>query len=61
MGTTIGSNASLIAPLNIGMNAFVGAGSTITDDIPHGALGIAREFQSNHDRWASRKKKNATN
>ncbi|MBQ7761416.1 MAG: hypothetical protein IJ400_05100 [Clostridia bacterium] len=54
MGTVIGSNSTLISPINIGMNAFIGAGSTITDDVPHGALGIAREYQSNHDGWAKR-------
>lgn len=61
MGAVVGSNSTLISPINIGMNAFVGAGSTITDDVPQGALGIAREFQSNHDGWASRNKKKGEN
>lgn len=61
MGAVVGSNATLISPVNIGMNSFIGAGSTITDDVPSGALGIAREFQSNHDGWASRSKKNGEN
>ena len=53
----IGNGATLIAPLSIGRGAFVGAGSAITDDIPSGALGIAREYQSNHNGWAKRKVK----
>ena len=55
--TTIGNGATLIAPLSIGRGAYVGAGSTITDDVPAGALGIAREYQSNHHGWAKRKSK----
>ncbi|MBQ8839904.1 MAG: hypothetical protein IJ004_01055 [Clostridia bacterium] len=54
-GTVIGSNSTLISPITIGMNAFVAAGSTITDDVPQGALGIAREYQTNHDGWARRR------
>ncbi len=57
VGTVVGSNSTLISPINIGMNAFIGAGSTITDDVPQGALGIAREYQSNHDGWAKRNSK----
>ena len=53
----IGNGATLISPLSIGRGSFVGAGSTITDDVPTGALGIAREYQSNHSGWAKRKSK----
>jgi bifunctional UDP-N-acetylglucosamine pyrophosphorylase/glucosamine-1-phosphate N-acetyltransferase len=42
----IGSNANLVAPVEIGENALVAAGSTITDNVPARALGIARERQS---------------
>ncbi|MCL2578100.1 MAG: bifunctional UDP-N-acetylglucosamine diphosphorylase/glucosamine-1-phosphate N-acetyltransferase GlmU [Defluviitaleaceae bacterium] len=41
----IGSNVNLIAPVEIGENCLVAAGSTITDDVPPCALGIARERQ----------------
>jgi bifunctional UDP-N-acetylglucosamine pyrophosphorylase/glucosamine-1-phosphate N-acetyltransferase len=41
----IGSNANLVAPVEIGENSFVAAGSTITDSLPPCALGIARERQ----------------
>lgn len=43
----IGCNAILIAPLTINENTTIGAGSTITDDVPANALGIARERQIN--------------
>jgi bifunctional UDP-N-acetylglucosamine pyrophosphorylase/glucosamine-1-phosphate N-acetyltransferase len=41
----IGSNVNLIAPVEIGADAVVAAGSTMTDDLPPCALGIARERQ----------------
>jgi bifunctional UDP-N-acetylglucosamine pyrophosphorylase/glucosamine-1-phosphate N-acetyltransferase len=43
--TFIGCNSNLIAPLTIGKNVYVAAGSTITDDIPDDAFAIARERQ----------------
>lgn len=46
-GAFIGSNASLVAPVSIGTNAFVGAGSVITRDVPDGNLGICRARQNN--------------
>lgn len=41
----IGCNVNLLAPVTIGKNSVVAAGSTITSDIPDNALGIARERQ----------------
>jgi len=41
----IGSNSNLVAPVNLGDNSFVAAGSTITEEIPSNALGIARARQ----------------
>lgn len=41
----IGSNVNLVAPVKIGNNVLVAAGSTITEDIPEGKMGIARERQ----------------
>ena len=41
----IGSNVNLVAPVKIGRGAKVGAGSTITDDVPEGGLAIARARQ----------------
>jgi bifunctional UDP-N-acetylglucosamine pyrophosphorylase/glucosamine-1-phosphate N-acetyltransferase len=55
-GAFIGSDTQLIAPVRIGKGAYVGAGSSITEDVPPGALGIARGRQSNIDGWAKRKR-----
>lgn len=46
-GAFIGSNSSLIAPLNIGSNSVIGAGSCITDDVLSDSLSIARSRQVN--------------
>lgn len=54
--TFIGSNSCLVAPVKIGQNAYVGAGSTITKDVPQGALGIARGRQNNIDGWMTKRK-----
>ena len=48
----IGCNTNLIAPVKVGDGAYTAAGSTITGDVPAGALGIARERQSNKEGWA---------
>lgn len=55
-GAFIGSNTNLVAPVKVGRGAYVGAGSTITRDVPPGALGVARGRQRNVDGWAARKK-----
>ena len=41
----VGSNTSLVAPVTIGEDAIVGAGSTITEDVPPGSLGLSRAQQ----------------
>lgn len=46
-GAFIGSNCNLIAPVSVGENALLAAGSTITDDVEDGDMGIARCKQSN--------------
>jgi bifunctional UDP-N-acetylglucosamine pyrophosphorylase / glucosamine-1-phosphate N-acetyltransferase len=53
----IGSNCVLVAPVTIGQGATVGGGSTITKDVPAGALSVARGKQVNLGGW-SRPKKN---
>jgi bifunctional UDP-N-acetylglucosamine pyrophosphorylase/glucosamine-1-phosphate N-acetyltransferase len=55
-GAFIGSDTQLIAPVRVGKGAYVGAGSSITEDVPDGALGIARGRQSNVEGWVERKK-----
>ncbi len=47
----IGSNTNLVAPVTLGDNTFVAAGSTITDDVPAHALAIARGRQVNKEGW----------
>ena len=47
----IGSNTNLVAPVTLGDNTFVAAGSTITDDVPEGSLAIARQRQINKEGW----------
>ena len=46
-GAFIGSNCNLIAPVTIGENALLAAGSTITDSVDDGDMGIARARLSN--------------
>jgi bifunctional UDP-N-acetylglucosamine pyrophosphorylase / glucosamine-1-phosphate N-acetyltransferase len=43
----IGSNSALVAPVTIGAEALVAAGSVISDDVPDGALGVTRAKQEN--------------
>lgn len=46
-GAFIGCNSNLISPLDIGDDAFIAAGSTVTRDVPAGALALARPDQKN--------------
>ena len=55
-GAFIGSDTQLIAPVRVGKGAYIGAGSSITEDVPAGALGIGRGRQSNVEGWVERKK-----
>jgi len=54
--TFVGTNSSLVAPLNIGNNSYIGAGSVITKDVEDDALAVARGKQSNKPDWAKNKK-----
>ena len=53
----IGSDSALVAPVKIGDGAYVGAGSTITENVPPDALGIARGRQVNKPGWAGKKRR----
>jgi bifunctional UDP-N-acetylglucosamine pyrophosphorylase/glucosamine-1-phosphate N-acetyltransferase len=53
----IGSDVALVAPVKIGDGAYVGAGSTITENVPADALGIARGRQVTKPGWASKKRR----
>ena len=54
-GAFIGCNSNLVAPVTVGQNAFVGAGSTITKNVPAQALAVARARQSIIDGWVTKK------
>jgi bifunctional UDP-N-acetylglucosamine pyrophosphorylase / glucosamine-1-phosphate N-acetyltransferase len=60
--TTIGDrvrvsvDTALVAPVTVGDDAYTAAGSVITDDVPPGALGIARQRQTNIEGYAERKR-----
>jgi bifunctional UDP-N-acetylglucosamine pyrophosphorylase/glucosamine-1-phosphate N-acetyltransferase len=56
-GAFIGSDTQLIAPVTIGRDAYIGAGSSITEDVPPGALAVARGRQVNKEGWVGKKKK----
>jgi bifunctional UDP-N-acetylglucosamine pyrophosphorylase/glucosamine-1-phosphate N-acetyltransferase len=53
-GAFIGSNSALVAPVKIGEGAYVGSGSVVTDDVPAGALALARARQIIKEGWVSR-------
>ncbi|WP_261134722.1 bifunctional UDP-N-acetylglucosamine diphosphorylase/glucosamine-1-phosphate N-acetyltransferase GlmU [Bacillus sp. Marseille-Q3570] len=53
-GAFIGCNSNLIAPVTVGENAYVAAGSTITDNVPGEALSIARARQTNKEGYVSK-------
>jgi bifunctional UDP-N-acetylglucosamine pyrophosphorylase/glucosamine-1-phosphate N-acetyltransferase len=55
-GAFIGSDSQLVAPVRIGEGAYVAAGSSIVEDVPPGALGIARGRQTNIEGWVDRKR-----
>ncbi len=56
-GAFIGSDSQLVAPVRVGKGAYVAAGSSIVEDVPPGALGIARGKQVNKTGWVGKKKK----
>jgi bifunctional UDP-N-acetylglucosamine pyrophosphorylase / glucosamine-1-phosphate N-acetyltransferase len=53
-------DTSFVAPVSVGDDAYTGAGSVITDDVPDGALGIARARQKNVEGYAQRKEQEAS-
>ena len=59
-GAFIGCNANLVSPVEIAPRAFVAAGSTITKNVPEGALAVARNRQRNIEGWVSRREDRST-
>ncbi len=52
----VGSDSVLVAPVTIADGAYVGAGSTVTGDVPSGAIAVARGQQRNVEGWVARRR-----
>jgi bifunctional UDP-N-acetylglucosamine pyrophosphorylase/glucosamine-1-phosphate N-acetyltransferase len=55
-GAFIGSDATLVAPVKVGNNSYIGAASCITDDVPDDSLAIGRARQTIKDGWVREKR-----
>ena len=55
-GAFVGSNSTLVAPIEIGEGAYLGAGSVITEPVPPDALAIGRSRQVNKAEWARKRR-----
>ncbi len=56
-GAYVGSNAVFVAPVKIGKNAVIGAGSVITENVPDDSLAIARPRQETKTGWVKKRRK----
>lgn len=56
-GVFVGSNSTLVAPVSVDEGGFIGAGSTVTTDVPGGALGVSRAKQRNIEGWKTPKQR----
>ena len=59
-GAFVGSNSTLVSPLEIGAGSYIGAGSVITEAVPPGALALGRGRQVNKKDWAAKRKKKSS-
>jgi bifunctional UDP-N-acetylglucosamine pyrophosphorylase / glucosamine-1-phosphate N-acetyltransferase len=55
-GAFVGSNSTLVAPIDIGEGAYVGAGSVITRPVPADSLGLGRAQQVVKEEWAKKRR-----
>jgi bifunctional UDP-N-acetylglucosamine pyrophosphorylase/glucosamine-1-phosphate N-acetyltransferase len=55
-GSFIGSNSTLVAPVQVGAGGYVAAGSVVTQDVPPDALALGRSRQVNKEGWAKRRR-----
>lgn len=53
-GSFIGCNTNLVAPVHVGSGAYIAAGSTVTEDVPGGALHISRAREVIKEGWAKK-------
>lgn len=54
-GAFVGSDTQLVAPVRVGRNAYIGAGTTVTRDVPDGALALSRVPQTHIADYAARR------
>jgi bifunctional UDP-N-acetylglucosamine pyrophosphorylase/glucosamine-1-phosphate N-acetyltransferase len=58
-GVFVGSDSNLVAPITIGNGAYIAAGSSITEDVPEGALALGRARQVTKPGWVAARKASA--
>ena len=58
-GAFVGSNATLVAPVDVGAGSYVAAGSVITDAVPENALALGRSRQVVKAGWARKRREKA--
>jgi len=52
----VGSDSTLVAPITIGDGSYIAAGSSITEDVPQGALALGRSHQVTKEGWVAKRK-----
>jgi bifunctional UDP-N-acetylglucosamine pyrophosphorylase/glucosamine-1-phosphate N-acetyltransferase len=52
----VGSNSTLVAPIDIGEGSYIAAGSVITDPVPQDALALGRTRQTLKEGWAAKRR-----
>jgi len=55
-GAFVGSNSTLVAPIEVGEGAYLAAGSVITESVPSDALAVGRNRQVNKEGWAKKRR-----
>ena len=50
----IGSDSQLVAPVTVGRGAYIGSGTTVTQDVPEDSLAVGRAKQENKEGYAAR-------
>ena len=51
----VGSNSTLVAPVDLGEGSYIAAGSVITEPVPEGALALGRSRQVNKEGWMKKR------